>query len=238
MLGPGVGALRQGAVDRAAGQGFQQCAALVVVRLQKRGKLVLRQQHGARELLERQANALRDLSQHLAVGAAQRLQPRQLVQCHGGFLQAAIGLAAGAPHGPAGAQGLLVGADKVDLGIALGAAAPQQVAGVLLADGVLAHVGQVLLTGLDQAGRAFVEGHAQRVQQRTFAGAGGAADGEQAGGLERLQAEVHVKLARQGGQVFTADGKDLHAAPASSASSSSANAAPSAAGVSVLYLLR
>ena len=36
LLGPGVGALRQGAVDRAAGQGFQQRAALVVVGLQKR----------------------------------------------------------------------------------------------------------------------------------------------------------------------------------------------------------
>ena len=123
----------------------------------------MRQQHGAGELLERQANALRDLGQHLAVGATQRLQARQLMQRHGGFLQAAVGLAPGAPHGPAGAQRLLVGADKVHLGITLGAAAPQQVTRVLLADGVLTHVGQVLLAGLDEAGRAFVQGHAQRV---------------------------------------------------------------------------
>jgi hypothetical protein len=42
---------------RAAGQGFEQFAALVLVGAQEGRKLVLRQQHRARELFERQADA-------------------------------------------------------------------------------------------------------------------------------------------------------------------------------------
>jgi hypothetical protein len=61
-------------VDGGAGQGLEQFAALVLIGFEKRREFVLGQQHGTCKLLERQADARRDLQRRFGIGAAQRRQ--------------------------------------------------------------------------------------------------------------------------------------------------------------------
>jgi hypothetical protein len=100
---------------------------------------------------------------------------------------------------------------------------------------VLADVGDLAAAGdPGEARGALEQRQAQGVEERALAGAGGAGDGEEAGGGQRLGPEIHLELALQGGQVVAADGEDLHAAPsAAGASSSSPKAAISSGGASL-----
>ena len=210
-LGALEGAHRNLGVDGAAGEGFQQFAALVVFRLEEGGKLVLRQQHGARKLLERQTDAAFDLAFDFGLGGADRLQRGQQLQGHGGRLQRAFHPCARAAHAPARAVRCAVVADKVHFGVAVRRAAPQQRARILGGDRFAAHVGQhAAPRHLEQPWRVVVQCQAQGVEQGALAGAGGTADGEQPGGGERLLLEVHRKFPGQRRQVFTADAQNSH----------------------------
>jgi hypothetical protein len=205
---------RDVAIDGAAGQGFEQFAALVFIGAEEGREFVLGQQHRARKLFERQTDAPFDLAQHFGLGAAQRLQTGQLVQTHAGRLQRAAGTVARAPHAPARAITLAVVADEIDFRIGFGGAAPQQRAAVGHGQHFFADVRQVVAgaRAFDEARGGVVQGQAQSVEQGALAGAGRAADREQAARRQRLALEIDFEVAGQRRQIAAADAQDLHAA--------------------------
>ena len=86
------GPLRQGAEGVGAGQGLQQLGALVVAGLEEGGKVVLRQQHSAGELVKIQADAAFDAAQRVGLGVVvQRHQVGQAVQADVAGLQPPVG---------------------------------------------------------------------------------------------------------------------------------------------------
>ena len=210
-----VGALRDPAVDVGAGHALQQVGALVALGAQKGRKVALRQQHGAAELVEGQADDALDGGQHLGLVAADGLLGLLVQQLHLDGLQLAAGGFPRAPHRPARAIAPPVGADKAHLGMAAARAAAQQVARVADAQVVVGPVRDLVQRILVEPGRAVVQRQAQRVQQRALAGAGGAGDGKQARLGQRAALEIELEVARQAGQVAPTDLQDLHAAPAS-----------------------
>ncbi|MNP25713.1 hypothetical protein D3C76_1185340 [compost metagenome] len=139
-------------------------------------------------------------------------------------LQLATGLFPGAIGFPACAITTAIDTDEIHFGITFAGAAAQQGAGVAGADFAIGvrHLG--VTPGVVQARDCAEQGQAQGVEQGALARAGGAGDGEQSGAGQRFGGEVDFKRPGQGGEVFQADGEDLHGCSSSICTSCSSSA--------------
>lgn len=211
---PGVFGLVKGAppelgVKRGIGELFQQLAALVVIGLEERAELALRQQHGAGELFEVQAQGQFQLGLVFGFLAGQQLIAVQVDQALAAVLQLAAGLVAGAVGFPACPVATAADADKIHFSITAARAASQQ--GARVADGNIAvGIRHLRLAGIAQAGHRAKQRQAQGIEQGAFTGAGRPGDGKQTGTGQGLGGEVDLERSGQGGEVFQADGEDLH----------------------------
>jgi hypothetical protein len=227
------------AVDLGAGHALQQLAAGALVRAQERGKVALRQQRRAPELVEAQAQTVLELLQHLGLGAAQDLARGDVFQPHLLRLQPAIGPAPGPPDVPARAVDPLIAPDEVHLRVPRGAAVAQDPAHVVGRQAVfLVRAADRHAAAIIEARRGVEERHAQRVEQRALARAGGAGDREQPGLGQRRLIQLDRERTLEAGQVAAADGDDPHASasgaglaspwrPARTSARSSSNASTS-----------
>ncbi|MNH89105.1 hypothetical protein D3C81_623020 [compost metagenome] len=218
------GATAETGVERGVGEFFQQFAAVVVIGLEERAELALRQQHGTGELFEVQSQRGFELSLVFTFLAGQQLILIDIAQALATGLQLAAGLFPGAIGFPARAIMATVDADEIDFGIAFAGAATQQgarVAGADFAIGVR-HLG--VAPGVVQSRYGAEQRQAQGVEQGAFTGARGAGDGEQSGAGQRFGGEVDFKRPGQRGEVFKADRENFHGCSLSSCTSCSSSA--------------
>ncbi|MNM74800.1 hypothetical protein D3C81_865650 [compost metagenome] len=210
LLGLVEGPTTEASVERGVGEFFQQFAAVVVVGLEERAELALRQHHRAGELFEIQPQRGFELSLVFAFLAGEQLILIDVTQALAAGLQLAGGLVPGAIGFPAGAVTAAVDSDEIHFRIAFTRAATEQgtrVAGSDFAIGVR-HLG--IAAGVVQARYGAKQRQAQGIEQGAFAGAGGAGDGEQSGTGQGFGGEVDFKWPGQGGEVFQADREDFH----------------------------
>ncbi|MNS26737.1 hypothetical protein D3C72_586700 [compost metagenome] len=204
------GATAETGVERGVGEFFQQFAAVVVIGLEERAELALRQQHGTGELFEVQPQRGFELSLVFAFLAGQQLVLIDVPQALAAGLQLAGGLVPGAVGFPAGAVTAAVDSDEIHFRIAFTGAAPQQGSRVTGADFAVGVRHFRVAAGVVQAWYGAKQRQAQSIEQRAFTGAGGAGDGEQSGTGQGFGGEVDFKWPGQGGEVFQADREDFH----------------------------
>jgi hypothetical protein len=215
---------------------LQQLRALVLVCLQERGELVLRQQHRARELCEVEADARLDRLQHLGLEVPDGDAVVATCERHLDLLQLPVGTVAGTPDAPARAVRDAIVAHELHHRLRLRRPPAQQVSSVLGREGDVSCIRQAAAhTRRAEARRVVVQREAQGIQQRALAGTRGAADREQPGIAQGRQAEVHREGLGERGEIAPGDGEDLHASCfRATASAISANAATSPAGGSAV----
>lgn len=169
----------------------------------------MRQQHGAGELLEIQAQGQFQLGLVFGFLAGQQLVAVQVDQALAAVLQLAAGLVAGAVGFPARAVATAADANEIHLGIAAAGAASNE--GARVADGnVRVGIRHFRLAGVAQPRHGAKQRQAQRVEQGAFTGPGGACDRKQPGAGQGLGGKVDLERAGQRGQVLQADGKNFH----------------------------
>ncbi len=144
LLGGLERGLAEATVEAGIGELFQQGATLVVVGLEERGKLALRQQHGAGELGQGQPQARFQQFLELALfTAGQERAAVEIGEALAAGLQFAVDLLFGTPDLPARAVAVAVDADEIHLGVTCATASAQQVALIAAADFGL-HVGDLV----------------------------------------------------------------------------------------------
>ncbi len=224
LFGLVEGAATEARVQRGVGELFQQFAAVVVVGLEERAELALRQQYGAGELLEVQAQRGFELGFVFAFLAGEQLILIDVAQTLPTGLQLAAGLLASTVGFPARAITSTVDTDKIHLGIAFAGAATQQRTRVAGGDFAVGVRDFGVAASVVEARHRTEQRQAQGIEQRAFAGAGRAGDREQASAGQRFGGEIDFERAGQRGQVLQANGENLHGCSPSICTSCSSSA--------------
>ncbi|RMR93577.1 hypothetical protein ALP75_203321 [Pseudomonas syringae pv. actinidiae] len=136
----------------------------------------------------------------LAVQIGERLAAG--LQLLGGVVPCAIGF-------PAGPIATLIDTDEIHLGVTTSGATAQQGAWVTGGD-VAFDIRDLGLTDIAQPWNGPEQRQAQGIEQGAFARAGRPGNREQAGTGQRFSGEIDFKRPGQRGQVFQANGKNLH----------------------------
>lgn len=211
----------------AVGQLFQQFGAFAVGRLQEGGELGLRQQHGAGELIEGQAERPLDLGTVLADLLGDQLSLAEIAEGHLHRLQTAVGPPACAADAPARAVLQAVLPDEIDLRPGFAGTAPHQRARIGGGDLLAFDIGRLRVAARHgaQPRGVVVERQTERVEDRGLAGAGRSGDCKQPGARQRTAIEQDLVRAGQRGDVAQADRQNLHRAASSASSTSVAKSA-------------
>ena len=216
FLGALESALRYLRIDRSAGDLLQQLRALLRVGAQKGVEIALREHDGAAELIEGETGKLdNSLVDRFDAGLdhsdnrARLIDPKQAAPA---ILQIAGRLAARAGEFPARPVTLSVARDEIRFGESTRRAASQDRARIVGGDVFSRGVGDVLLGAWRGDARKFVvERKAQRIENRRFAGAGFAGDGEEAGPAQRLRFEIDLETLGEAREIFASDRQNAQA---------------------------
>ncbi len=218
------GAAAEAGVQRGVGEFFQQFTAVVIVSLEERTELTLRQQHSASELFKVQAQRGFQLGFVFAFLAGEQLILIDVAQALPTGLELAASLLASTIGFPARAIAAPIDADKIHFGIAFTGAASQQGARVASGDFTVSIGDFRIAAGVVQTRYGAEQCQAQGVEQGAFAGACGAGDCEQAGAGQRFSGEIDLERPGQRGEVLQTNGENFHGCSPSSCTSCSSSA--------------
>ena len=148
--------------------------------------------------------------QNLGLFIPQARAAGQVDQAHGLFLQPPGGASTGPAHLPARPIAPRVLADEIDLGESAAALSAQHTLDVVVGNIVWAIQPPHPTGSADHPRQAVVKRQTDRIQQRAFAGAGGAGNGENPGAAQRFGFEIHRKRRGQTGEIFPPQGQQPH----------------------------